>query len=101
MKNLTWERVDADESSVGRAKVPGGWLVREHFEVFTYMGEDRGNQQGYEWRGAMTFVPDPLHLWGRTKKLNPLLITAALFGFCAVVGFTFGITYGLLLWALP
>lgn len=54
---LKWEQIDDFHQ---RAKVIGGWLVKAYESVCT--GE-RG-VQGYEWRVAMTFVPDEWHSWG-------------------------------------
>lgn len=55
---LVWEDID-DQTK--RAKVFGGWLVLLHEDVVTHRGED--TQTGWDWRPAMTFVPDPKHQW--------------------------------------
>lgn len=61
MKNrfpIDWEEI---ESNLQRAKVRGGWLVKT-FEDVTHRDE-AGAQDGWDWRVAMTFVPDPNHEW--------------------------------------
>jgi hypothetical protein len=45
-----------------RAKVPGGWLVKT-FENVTHVTEHSGMNDGWDWRVAMAFVPDPNHEW--------------------------------------
>lgn len=59
-----FEQIDSHHQ---RAKVPGGWLVKVFEDVTTYLGEDRGIVDGYNWRIAMTFVPDPKHEWKITE----------------------------------
>lgn len=56
---MNWEQIDAFHQ---RAKVHGGWLVKA-FENVTHIDDARGNYSGYDWRVAMTFVPDVLHVW--------------------------------------
>ena len=65
---LRWEPLETPsgpDSSLadfyGRAKVPGGWLVR-------WMGRrkelgKRREGDGPEYIGALTFYPDPKHEW--------------------------------------
>lgn len=58
---MKWEEIDNNHQ---RAKVFGGWLVKTFEDV--YHGRGRfGNdmQEGWDWRVAMTFVPDPNHEW--------------------------------------
>ena len=56
---LDWEEI---EYGMNRAKVPGGWLVHlyETKWDFTRGTYDSSLVGGY-------FVPDPLHMWGRTN----------------------------------
>lgn len=51
-----WEQIDNYHS---RAKVIGGWLVKAYENVLSAPD----GQSGYEWRVAMTFVPDEGHRW--------------------------------------
>ena len=48
---------------IHRAKVPGGWLVACMNDVQTFQPSMQRNDDGYEWRPALTFVPDPTHSW--------------------------------------
>jgi hypothetical protein len=47
-----------------RTRTPTGWLVREVSEV-SHIGSDQHEYitSGYDWRVAMTFVPDPDGVW--------------------------------------
>lgn len=45
-----------------RAKVPGGWIVKA-FENVTHETREQGFADGWDWRVAMCFVPDPNHSW--------------------------------------
>ncbi len=47
-----------------RAKVPGGWLVRECTDC-AHIGPELNEYitTGYDWRVTLTFVPDPEHKW--------------------------------------
>ena len=45
-----------------RAKVHGGWLVKA-FEDVTHDTDHQGMAEGWDWRVAMAFVPDPNHEW--------------------------------------
>lgn len=55
---LEWEQID-DEAQ--RAKVYGGWLVRIDTSVHHMTDHQQGD--GWDWRPAMCFVPDPKHEW--------------------------------------
>ena len=55
---MKWEQIDALHQ---RAEVHGGWLVKA-YENVEHMTED-GLKSGWDWRVAMTFVPDPSHVW--------------------------------------
>ena len=55
-----WEDID---SELQRAKVPGGWLVKMYTDVMHDV-EAVGFRDGWDWRPALTFVPDPTHSWG-------------------------------------
>lgn len=47
-----------------RAKVFGGWIVKTHESVYHDMSNEGGGmQEGWDWRVAMVFVPDPNHEW--------------------------------------
>ena len=56
---LEFEHIDPHHQ---RAKVPGGWLVKA-FEGVTHATIDQGMVDGWDWRLAMAFVPDPNHEW--------------------------------------
>ncbi len=45
-----------------RAKVPGGWLVKVS-EPVMHDTQHQGMSDGWDWRVAMTFVPDHKHEW--------------------------------------
>ena len=45
-----------------RAKVHGGWIVKAHEEVI-HDNAQQGMVGGWDWRIAMTFVPDENHEW--------------------------------------
>lgn len=66
---LKWE----SNSEYSRAKVFGGWLVKFAEDVFTNLYSDSTPITGYEWRSAVTFIPDPNHDWGKEKAINKLL----------------------------
>lgn len=61
---LDFEKVYSDAGYFERAKVPGGWLVREVNEV--YVSRQGGNPPatGYTWTTTLVFVPDAAHAWG-------------------------------------
>lgn len=61
MNLLTWEQID---TYTQRAAVIGGWLVKAYENVCTAgTGYSALGDKGYEWRIAMTFVPDEGHHW--------------------------------------
>lgn len=61
--SLIWEDLPSDTASYfSRAKVPGGWLVREVNDVQTM--DQPTIDRGHFWTSAMTFIPDPQHTWG-------------------------------------
>ena len=45
-----------------RAKVQGGWIVKV-LEPVVHMEEYNGMVDGWDFRVAITFVPDPDYLW--------------------------------------
>jgi hypothetical protein len=49
---LKWEKIPSDEGEYKRAAIHGGWLV----ETSSYSTDG--------WHIALTFVPDPGHVWG-------------------------------------
>ena len=57
---MNWEQIDAYHE---RAEVHGGWLVKAYSEVSNFSDDGRLLHQGYDLRIAMTFVPDPQHVW--------------------------------------
>ena len=57
---MHFERIDNEHQ---RAKVPGGWIVKAFGEVMTQLHPGHNASDGYEWRIAMCFVPDPEHKW--------------------------------------
>ena len=59
-----WEKVLAEAGFVQRLRVPTGWLVREVMEC-AHIGNDKNEYitTGYDWRVALTFVPDPDGVW--------------------------------------
>lgn len=64
---LEWESIEHNHGNyLVRAKVFGGWLVMSTDDVQTqvYGGYNTpSNEQGYEWRTSITFVPDVKHEW--------------------------------------
>lgn len=70
MKKITmedWEWVQEDY--VRRLSVPGGWLV----EMFEDVMHDRslngqGMVPGWDFRPALTFLPDAEHAWLREES---------------------------------
>lgn len=56
---MNWEQIDAYHE---RAKVFGGWLVKAYTDV-EHIIQDQGMHRGWDFRVAMTFVPDPRHEW--------------------------------------
>lgn len=61
---MNWEQIDNLHQ---RAEVYGGWLVKAYEEVSTFSDDGRLLHQGYDFRIAITFVPDPQHVWEITK----------------------------------
>lgn len=58
---LIWEKV---EDSIERTRTPTGWLVREVCDVAHFNARNHESiTTGYDWRVAMTFVPDPDGQW--------------------------------------
>ncbi|HYD91030.1 MAG TPA: hypothetical protein VEA37_06015 [Flavobacterium sp.] len=56
---MNWETI---EGGLERAKVFGGWLVRLNCDVMHAFPDGRFDG-GWDWRPALTFVPDPNHEW--------------------------------------
>lgn len=54
-----WEQIDQSHQ---RVKVFGGWLVKAYEDV-VHNTDYHGRVPGWDWRVAMTFVPDPKHEW--------------------------------------
>lgn len=58
---MEWEEIDGNHH---RAKVHGGWLVKAYESVSHDKSLNGGGMQdGWDWRVAMAFVPDPSHEW--------------------------------------
>jgi len=63
---MIFEKVETDTGGYWeRAKVPGGWLIRETQEVCQDLtAHGRGMMEsGWQWRTALVFIPDPNHEW--------------------------------------
>jgi len=56
---MNWEQIDDCHQ---RAQVFGGWLVKTFTDVVHLEG-DYEKRDGWDWRVAMAFVPDPNHEW--------------------------------------
>jgi len=61
---LVWEEIDGYHR---RAKVPGGWLVKNFEDVYHLHNESSQGGQGWDWRVSMCFLPDPNHQWGNDE----------------------------------
>jgi hypothetical protein len=62
---LKWEVIESNGGTTQRAKVRGGWLVAMYEGVAHDMRDTgQGFEHGWDWRPALTFVPDPNHEWG-------------------------------------
>jgi hypothetical protein len=61
---VVWESVLANAGNIQRTRTPTGWLVREILEC-AHIGTDQNEYvtTGYDWRVALTFVPDPDGVW--------------------------------------
>ncbi len=69
MKKIEWELLEQDQSGyMYRSKVPGGWMVKCVEDVLVDLNEDRKMCNGYEWRSALCFVPDPSYQWLEESK---------------------------------
>lgn len=54
-----------------RAKVHGGWIVKALESVYHPLARDGEGAEGWDWRVAMAFVPDPNHEWEiAIKRVN-------------------------------
>ena len=67
MKDLKWEQIDDNHQ---RSKIHGGWLVKTYTDVYISLHEAEPPQQGYEWRVAICFVPDPNHEWSFEQEFE-------------------------------
>jgi hypothetical protein len=72
---MNWESIDQKYSGyLYRAPIFGGWLVKEVHDVSTILPDWSANipgirnEQGYEFRSSITFVPDPNHEWDLNKE---------------------------------
>lgn len=58
---MNWESID---EYTERAKVFGGWLVKVSEPVYHTNTDGQGSSgDGWDWRIALTFVPDNTHQW--------------------------------------
>lgn len=56
-----WEQLDDWNS---RVRVIGGWLIKATEDVaHNLSAEARGIESGWDFRLAITFIPDPKHEW--------------------------------------
>lgn len=56
---VEWEELTHNRGTyLSRAKVPGGWLVREEQDVISLHPGTQTFQSG-----SITFIPDPNHVW--------------------------------------
>ena len=62
---LRWERIDDWHQ---RARVFGGWLVKAHEPVFHRPTSELQGGDGWDFRVAMTFVPDKFAHWAPDTK---------------------------------
>lgn len=68
MNLLDWQDISGGNGLEFRAEVPGGWLVKV-IENVVHDKERAGMTGGWDWRVAITFVPDPEHMWQGITKL--------------------------------
>ena len=62
---MEWEQIDK-AGFEQRAKIFGGWIVKVTEGVYHNM--DGRMDDGWDWRIAITFVPDPCHVWEINKN---------------------------------
>lgn len=65
---MNWEKVEHGHGNqIARAAIYGGWLVLSQDNVNSVLPSKYGNgiknDQGWEWRTSICFVPDPEHKW--------------------------------------
>lgn len=60
MADIEWESIG---EFMSRARTPTGWLVREYSDVAHFPGHDGRPESGWDFRVALTFVPDPDGVW--------------------------------------
>jgi hypothetical protein len=65
MVQLQWEEISNPGSAFyyRRAKVPGGWLVECSADVSVFMPNMGRLEEGFDWRPAITYIPDPEYKW--------------------------------------
>lgn len=61
---MEWEYL---EYNLYRAKIPGGWLVKQVSDVI-HLNEHHGMVGGYDIRASICFVPDEGHYWQILNK---------------------------------
>jgi hypothetical protein len=66
MKLIEWEEIDG-RGLTFRAKVPGGWLIKA-LEVIFHPEEYLMTKWGLDYRVTVTFIPDPIHEWGKCES---------------------------------
>ena len=57
---MEWEKIDDWNE---RASVPGGWIVKTLEPVFHLENSMSQGGDGWDWRIATCFVPDPTGEW--------------------------------------
>ncbi len=64
---MNFEKIDDEHE---RAKVFGGWLVKTYTDVHHLDNGISAGGEGWDWRVAMAFVPDPDHEWNVCKGID-------------------------------
>lgn len=59
-----WEKVKVGGETITRLRTPTGWLINDTQDC-AHIGADQNEYvtTGYDWRVALTFVPDPDGVW--------------------------------------
>jgi hypothetical protein len=68
MAEIKWEQIQQDHGDyLYRAKVPGGWLVKNTNDVLTTRSDPNDHRYPYEenleYRSSICFIPDPNNEW--------------------------------------
>ena len=74
---IKWEKIEDEHAGqMYRTATPTGWLVYRVDDVLHDV-YGRGLESNFEWRSALTFVPDPEHIWLVPAKELPMRKEAA------------------------